>query len=1366
MAKMTLTIPKASAVDSSGKKLDTGLSMTTGAEAAAGRSILKAEYYTKGKMDTSWGTKQSETDLTFLFTLQYVEFHKQIYSPNYIEAYILIKPEDIDNKVVKAFPNKNQLNELFATQLVQLKCDDISVCDDYYVHEIIRRRYSDKMFVTLKIYSPDKVMTLKEYCRAFTSKMLGEEILKSEIGKFSITRDTVTTALVYDTTGMKHLQIKVGEKTAMDSNGKALKDESGNEIKEPVYREHIFPYLVQYNESFYDFLARTTNRWGEFFYYENNKLRLGYNTSVEEKKYKMEDNDIDVMSYCDCNLSRPEQTGVGFYVGDAPYDSNILKSVVKKDGYDAVKNTIAQMADFDNGGDVYLMKKAATVLNNSKSITNFLFDTVVDDLVALGATEARVAANNNKANRAYFDTKETAHGKLPNHDKVHFSSDSKSYNEFSEDSPMVNASSYSDILQKEVKAGHNAVNIEFDTKYPDLKLGQMIDVDGEKFIVVEVVGYQPETAKKDSQSYYEKGFDSKVVRYRVTAIAKDGDGYFYPPVLPSGHVRKSGPQVAVVVDVDDPNRANRVRVKYPWQFDTEMDEKLNAEIQKIDAELAESYKTIDKDTTKTEKEKSDAKTAEKKKKDEEKNAKIKEYTDKKDAYQTAKADDLKTEDVTNASPWLLYASSSGPIKAGVHGRHYLAERVLIDYAGGNVERPYVVGAVSTNVPVAIKTGSAVMMAPNGEFIKVHEGMGNGAAAFIANLSPGLKMINSFVPFSFTPDNEVSRRFEGGVEMGDKYGIWSIKASTDARNVSISSPWGDVKIDAFTGITISAPNGDVRITGKNVTIAAGNNLTLTSGTNIRNKFASTYDGGKKFNVLTYLADVGKMVAKKLASMAISLVDLSILRSIVEVFWKPQEGALTVKSNRFLKLEAGGASAGYPDSVYKDPKKPPKKYYVPYLNDTTQDNTLKMGKAMGMILGKVDSIVEEMIAEYRELHADYIKKLNAYANAVNDLKKYSNVRGDEDFPCKTKEQLKDVVWTADKKKVEEADVDFKPGVKTDSNDDVDDEQVQPIMEGVANGVTGKVSRGRRYLILDKKTDDEAKGFIIKKRKAHKESVVKAANDVLNSVINLKNVSFDTGTWTEGLGYTLGTFTSHMPAEYIKPLQKAFSKDNLKETAFCKYQEHDDRRNDNFNDDLFRKTALKRRAALSLVEEWGAEPQAVPFKIVNNVIKKIKSVGGAPVVPVKPERPKTDDDFEGVKYNLYVFSLKLTKNIKQETGFGMSLLKDLIDKVKFWAPVEEYYSWGNAKNGQILFGTGPTFVMNGSGEIKSINTVSSRNKLNREDLNEADQGKYDQMTTDLKNALLGNDWTNVKNVVETAPEEQIENVANNLVVVPVDH
>ena len=48
-------------------------------------------------------------------------------------------------------------------------------------------------------------------------------------------------------------------------------------------KEHIFPYLVQYNESFYDMLARTTNRWGEFMYYEDGNLQIGYDADSEVK---------------------------------------------------------------------------------------------------------------------------------------------------------------------------------------------------------------------------------------------------------------------------------------------------------------------------------------------------------------------------------------------------------------------------------------------------------------------------------------------------------------------------------------------------------------------------------------------------------------------------------------------------------------------------------------------------------------------------------------------------------------------------------------------------------------------------------------------------------------------------------------------------------------------------------------------------------------------------------------------------------------------------------------------------------------------------------------------------------------------------
>ena len=44
--------------------------------------------------------------------------------------------------------------------------------------------------------------------------------------------------------------------------------------------------------------------------------------------------------------------------------------------------------------------------------------------------------------------------------------------------------------------------------------------------------------------------------------------------------------------------------------------------------------------------------------------------------------------------------------------------------------------------------------------------------------------------------------------------------------------GDVSIDAFSGITLSAPNGNVKIVGKNVSIEAGNNIEITSGNNIQ------------------------------------------------------------------------------------------------------------------------------------------------------------------------------------------------------------------------------------------------------------------------------------------------------------------------------------------------------------------------------------------------------------------------------------------------------------------------------------------------------------------------------------------------------
>ena len=56
---------------------------------------------------------------------------------------------------------------------------------------------------------------------------------------------------------------------------KLVKKEDNDDEKEEKEFEFIQPYLVQYNESFYDFLARTANRCGEFLFFEDGMLHLG-----------------------------------------------------------------------------------------------------------------------------------------------------------------------------------------------------------------------------------------------------------------------------------------------------------------------------------------------------------------------------------------------------------------------------------------------------------------------------------------------------------------------------------------------------------------------------------------------------------------------------------------------------------------------------------------------------------------------------------------------------------------------------------------------------------------------------------------------------------------------------------------------------------------------------------------------------------------------------------------------------------------------------------------------------------------------------------------------------------------------------------
>lgn len=1196
-------------------------------------------------------TSQETAEVTFgstsyLASLQDFKLKKKMYQPTEVIATLQFHPKSgnswtaPDKKdVMTTFLHKNAVvdvvDETSTTWSTETAKDTIG--SDYYVHEVIPTYTSGSLSVELRIYSPDKLLTLNNCCNSWTAKKLANDILKDELPKYKLPYNA--NYLGCDDDQMKHILNKG--------------------------QEHIFPYLVQYNESFYDMLARTCNRWGEFLYWEGGQLRIGYN--ADEKKVKTVSNSgssNDNIRYYSItfhnNTSTPSDLPNGPYSSEATYDNNVLNSTVKKDGAALVFGTIKNMADMKKGADYYWLRKVGQVLTNNKSVMNFLFDTAVNDLLVLAQQEAIVSQYNDKHNKDYFNKPKA--GISTQDEQYDDVKSKKTLNQFSEYTPILNAEVYAKVLACEMLAEQNTVDIDFDTSWPGLKLGSIIKIGSEDFIVVELssqnkkwveIQVNATTKQKEEVSYISQVF-------HATAIGKTQD-MFYPMMIPAGHIRTCGPQVAVVVDVDDPNKKNRVRLKYPWQLTS---------------------------------------------------------------FDTITASDLKDHDVSDATPWLLYAASSGPAGAGVHGRHYLAEKVLVNYANNNVERPFVVGAVSTNTPRPLKTSSAVIQAPNGEYIKVHEGSDKGATAFMASFTPGLSLVNGFldIPDIFGANNEISKAFEGGVELGDKYGIWKISGSTDRRAIDINSPWGNVSINAFTGITVNAPNGNINIRGKNVTIEAGNNLTLRSGTNIRNKFASSYGNGACFNFINFINDATTMAAKKLASLVESVIDLALIRSLIEVYWRPQEGALTIQSNRYLKLGAGGALPGYPKQAYLNPMTLEERAKKLTHKETPQ--TLKMGPAMVEFLKLVPVIVDKMIVNYKECYRNCVFQKKSLDNAIDKLRKYSNTPGSGSVICNTYDKLKDKFWDPEPMKFDEVDMGFK-NCNVDSIKDVDINAI--------NSVRGFDKAINKY---DKFTVNANKEYILRKRKKLRAEVVKKANELLNRIAKLRT---EPHKLTDLTMYGIGPRKKYAPADYIKALQTAISAEKCKESEMFNYTDNKGVLTDartkltyTYGEILrgydFHRDALIRRISLNLVEGWGMESKAINFKLNGDEIVSCDETKS-------PDKPKTDDELvKDAMWNLYVRSLEFTKPLAKSA----SMLDDVaavFDPSKFnlATPIKEYYSWGNAKAGQILFGTGLTYSMNADGTISKLETHLNQGMITKALHNGEEQSAYDRLNESIQSKLF---------------------------------
>ena len=1254
MAKLSLTIYGIPTDSSSSDTED--VTMSLGDEKKEGTFNKKM---TVQKEDSNGESSSSTETVEVSLSPNHFNYQQKLYQPDEINVEIQVSATTSESDSKVSF-SKDDILDMFADKKVSLTTynsgDDESytVGDDFYVFEVTCKKSSDATYANLKICSPDKLMTKKQNCQVWTAKKLYSDILDGDDGELQ------NYTLPYDSSS--HVEVDT-------SNWKHLYANS---------QEHIFPYLVQYNESFYDLLARTTNRWGEFMYYYDGKLHIGFD---DDESNAQEIDNYNTITYLDYT----ETTAMGKnYVMGAPDDSDVLNSHVEKDSYAILMGTINTA--FSSGCEMYWFAKVGQLLTTRHSLLNFLVDTIVMDVVIWLQMKVKNKQKNNKFNKLYFDEKEKKYVSMLDEQ---YDDDEDTLNQFSEYEPVVDAKEYAKILVGEIVAGDNTIEIDYDTHAPSLHIGQLIKVDDNYYIVSEINSKEKEEVSLSvNKSTYEVEKTTTTSQvFTVKALAKvnltDSDSTvlndYYPTIIPSGHVRKAEPQQAIVVGSDDPQCNGRVRVMYPWQLADLLEEK--------------GYSSIDQ----------------------------------------IQQSDLDDYDITNATPWIHFLQPTGNSMAGVNAKHYLADHVMVSFAHGNVERPYVSGGITKMVhPFLRDGGSFLISSPNGEYIRVHEGENQGATAFLTNLSPGMSLISGFIDYkdAFGKD-EVSQCFDGGISMGDKYGIWNIDCSTTRRSIQIKSPWGDIMMNAFTGITLAAPNGDVRIMGKNVSIMAGNNLSLNSGINIRNKFVSlskNKDGD--FSWSTLGKDIVKAIVNRLVELGAQICDLTIIRSIVEVFYKPEEGCLSIASGRYLKLQAGGAMAGYPAAAYENPKKKLEKLAEKDEKKAKKQFAKMSVETMNRMIRLVPKIVIQMYSDYVANYEDCIKKRAEFEAAYFALKVLSNE--DSGF-CKTYDDLRNTLWNPKTEEIKKDDMSFDD----DKVGDTDGTEVNVKFIEAIVGVAANSPRNVDATLNAMKT-------VRSHRKSAKEDLLECANALLESIQKLRK----TPTARELIkNYNATTFEKNLKVDkdYIEDFRDAFSDANLGETDFFKYTYDEnnaitDERATNLpadanyklflNPNDFHAKALIRQVILNLLGTWGMESQAIKRKIEGNAIVDADNES-------KPSKPTTTADLEdNNKYELYVESLQLT-NFKAESewsSWGSSLLDTFTSSnVTALKNIGENHAWGNPRAGEILFGVGPTLSLKKNGSISPSPTPFNEHKFSTAQFSKEEKDEYDTLNDMLRaNAL----------------------------------
>ena len=173
--------------------------------------------------------------------------------------------------------------------------------------------------------------------------------------------------------------------------------------------------------------------------------------------------------------------GSGVYDLEAVYDATVSDTPVEESPY-KVKG---ELGKFNGAADKYFMRKIASFLGNDKDLITWLFNNLVDDSVSVAESVVYNKMLNKDLDGEYFtDENKTKYPLQFGEQEFTLYEDVKekkqAYNQFTEYNSIYTSGKYKKILEAERASSKNLVQINFNTTYPDVKLGDQIIVDKER----------------------------------------------------------------------------------------------------------------------------------------------------------------------------------------------------------------------------------------------------------------------------------------------------------------------------------------------------------------------------------------------------------------------------------------------------------------------------------------------------------------------------------------------------------------------------------------------------------------------------------------------------------------------------------------------------------------------------------------------------------------------------------------------------------------------------------------------------------------------------------------------------------------------